>query len=65
VSEPLPPALTVGIAPRFIELAARGIVRLPERQPSRDWYMGELPKPSGKLTNDAVDALLEERRSGR
>jgi prevent-host-death family protein len=59
------PAPTVGIAPRFIELAQRGVVRLPDRQTSRDWYRGELPKPSGKLANDAVGALLEERRSGR
>lgn len=59
-----PPA-TRGIQPRFIDLAERGIVTLPDREPTSDWFKGELPRPKGKLGDAAVDALLDERRGGR
>ena len=59
------PAAGRGVSPRFIELAERGAVVLPEREPTASWLEGDLPRPSGKLSNDAVDALLDDRRSGR
>lgn len=59
------PAPTRGIPPRFIELAQRGIVKLPDREPNTEWLKGDLPRPKGKLGNAAVEALLEERRGGR
>lgn len=59
------PPSTAGIPPRFIELAERGLVKLPLREPTTDWLAGERPRPKGPLSNAAVDALIEERRSGR
>lgn len=54
-----------GVPPRMLELAERGVVKLPERQPTahRD---DDLPPPVRlKKGVSAVEALLEERRSGR
>lgn len=59
------PPHTRGIPPRLIELAERGLVRLPNREPTVEWLQGHLPRLKGKLSNALVDALLEERRSGR
>lgn len=66
------PASTRGIAPRFIDLAERGLLSLPEREPSHDWLRGRLPRPhgtgargAGGAGHAAVDALLNERRDGR
>ena len=59
------PASTEGIPTRFIELAERGIVKLPDREPSNDWHKGPLVRPKGQLSSAGVDALIEERRSGR
>jgi prevent-host-death family protein len=54
-----------GVAPRFIELAERGLVTLPDREPTPAWFEGTLPRPRGALANAAVDAVLDERRTGR
>ena len=59
------PALTKGVPPRFVDLAERGLVKLPEREPTTSWFRGTLPRPKGRLANAAVDALIEERRGGR
>jgi prevent-host-death family protein len=66
VARLVPPAAPVrGIPPRFIELAERGVVKLPEREPSADWD-DDLPAPARVSKGaSAVEALLEERRSGR
>ena len=53
-----------GIPAGFIELAERGVVTMPEREPG-EWHRGALPRPRGALANAAVDALLDERREGR
>ena len=54
-----------GVAPRFIELAERGLVTLPEREPTTAWFEGTLPRPRGAIGNAAVDAILDDRRTGR
>jgi antitoxin (DNA-binding transcriptional repressor) of toxin-antitoxin stability system len=59
------PTTTAGIPPRFIDLAERGVVTLPEREPPDDWYAATLPRPKGERSDAAVEALLEERRSSR
>ena len=65
VAQLVAPPSSRGIPPRLIGLAERGVVRLPERQPDATWGKGPLPslrRPSG---NAAVDALIDERRTGR
>lgn len=59
------PPSTAGIPPRFIEMAERGLIKLPDREPSGEWLKEPLPQPNGPLDNAAVDAVIEERRSGR
>lgn len=59
------PAPTAGIPPRFIEMAQRGIIKLPDKQPTSDWTWEKLPVVGDPTTNAAVEALLEERRTGR
>jgi antitoxin (DNA-binding transcriptional repressor) of toxin-antitoxin stability system len=54
-----------GVPARFIEMAQRGVVTLPEREPTGEWLEGPLPRPKGPLANRAVEALLDDRRSGR
>lgn len=58
------PASTRGVSPRFIELAERGLLSLPDREPTADWLRGRLPRPNGPLGNAGVDALIDERRGG-
>jgi prevent-host-death family protein len=64
VARLVPPASTAGIPVKMIELAERGLVTLPEREPT-DWFKGPLAKLTGKSGMTAVDALLDERRTGR
>lgn len=62
------PAAGRGVPPRFIELAERGLVTLPSREPDASWLEGKLPRlrgARGLKGESIVDALLEERRSGR
>lgn len=54
-----------GVPSRFIDLAERGLVTLPEREPTDVWFEGPVPRPRGKLGNAAIDAILDERRTGR
>ena len=66
VARLVPPAAQVrGIPPQFHELAERGLVKLPEREPITNWDE-HLPAPPrlGKGVS-AVKALLEERRTAR
>ena len=58
------PAPVAGVPPQFIELAERGVLRLPDREPS-DWFEGVLPRGQGNADDAAVEALLEERSAGR
>jgi antitoxin (DNA-binding transcriptional repressor) of toxin-antitoxin stability system len=58
------PPSTAGIPPRFIEMAQRGILKLPEVQPSAKFFRGPLPRPVDPTRNDAVEAVIEERRTG-
>jgi prevent-host-death family protein len=58
-----PPAPTRGVTSAAVELAQRGRLVLPERQPSARWL--ELPRPRARGKNSALRALLEERESGR
>ncbi|MGH7655913.1 MAG: hypothetical protein ACREN6_14750 [Gemmatimonadaceae bacterium] len=49
----------------YSELAERGLVTLPDREPTPAWFEGTLPRPRGALANAAVDAVLDERRTCR
>jgi prevent-host-death family protein len=64
VARIVPPAPTAGIPAWAIELAQRGVLKLPELEPTSAWYE-DLPRPRGQPSNAIVDALIEERRSGR
>ncbi len=66
VAQLVPPKAQVhGIPVRFLDLAERGAVKLPEREPMVDWDDG-LPSPPRLAKGaSAVEALLEERRTGR
>lgn len=59
------PASTSGVPSRFIDLAERGLVRLPEEEPTSAWDREEPPPPKLRRGASAVQALLDERRSGR
>ncbi len=59
------PAQVRGVPARFIELAERGVVRLPEREPRSDWDRDLPPAPRLEKGASVLEALLEERRSGR
>jgi len=68
VAQLLPPAAQVrGIPARFLELSERGIVKLPEREPKANWDDDDdVPAPPRLAKKmSAVEALLEERRTGR
>jgi len=66
VARLVPPAAQVrGIPARFLELAGRGVVKLPEREPCANWD-DDLPAPPRLAKGvSAVEVLLKERRSGR
>jgi prevent-host-death family protein len=66
VARLVPPAAQIrGIPPRFLELAERGVLKLPERPPKAGGD-DDLPPPVRlKKGVSVVEALLEERRSGR
>src|SRR5450755_13608 len=55
-----PPAPTRGIPPAAIELAQRGMLILPDREPGGDWAHG-LPRPAVAVGGSAVAALLADR----
>lgn len=57
-----PPVTSKGLPPRVLELARRGIVKLPTRPLSLEWL--NLPRPKLKNGASVVAALLEERESG-
>jgi prevent-host-death family protein len=65
VARLVPPATTTGVPARAIDLAQRGVLTLPEREPTSHWFKGALPRPKGKSGMSAVEALIEERRTGR
>ena len=66
VARLVPPAAQVrGMPPQFHELAERGLVKLPEREPRTNWDE-DLPSPPRLEKGvSAVKALLEERRTAR
>jgi prevent-host-death family protein len=66
VARLVPPAEQIrGIPQRFVDLAERGVLKLAERQPNAG-EDDDLPPPVRlKKGVSAVEALLEERRSGR
>jgi prevent-host-death family protein len=66
VAQLVPPATQVrGISPRFLELADRGVVKLPELEPRARWDQDLPAPPRLEKRTSAVEALLEERRTGR
>lgn len=65
VAQLVAPAATAGISAPFIDLAERGLVRLPEQEPTPDWDDEEPAPPKFRKGASAVQALLDERRSGR
>ncbi len=66
VAQLVPPTAQIhGIPVRFLDLAERGIVKLPDRAPTLDWD-DDLPAPPRLAKGaSALEALLEERRAGR
>jgi prevent-host-death family protein len=54
-----------GVPPRMLELADRGVIKLPDREPRVEWDHGLPSPPRLQKGASAVEALLEERRSGR
>jgi prevent-host-death family protein len=52
-----------GIPASAVELAQRGLLRLPERPLTADWDKG-LPLPKPTAGGSVLRALLEERDSG-
>jgi prevent-host-death family protein len=66
VARLVPPAVPVrGIPVGFLELAEQGLIKLPEREPSRTWDADLPPAPRLGKNASAVEALLDERRTGR
>ena len=66
VARLVPPAAQVrGIPQRILDLAERGIVKLAERDPTADWDRDLPPAPRLKKGVSVLEALLEERRTGR
>lgn len=66
VARLVPPMARVrGVPVRFVDLAEQGVVRLPEREPTRNWDVGLPDAPRLAKDISAVEALLEERRTGR
>ena len=59
------PAPTAGVPARFIDLAERGLVRLAELEPTPTWDQSEPAPPKLRRGASAVQALIDERRSGR
>lgn len=64
VARLVPPPPTRGITPKAIDLAQRGLLVLPEKAPNLDWLRLPLPRLRAGAPS-IVDALLEERESGR
>jgi prevent-host-death family protein len=62
VARIVPPPPTRGVSPQAIDLAQRGLLALPERQPNSGWLSDEWPRAKGKAS--AVRALLDERDTG-
>ncbi|MEP7344647.1 MAG: type II toxin-antitoxin system prevent-host-death family antitoxin [Gemmatimonadaceae bacterium] len=58
-----PPAAARGIPAAAVELAQRGRLVLPERQPTAKWL--DLPRPKARGKASALRALLDERDSAR
>src|SRR5205809_998502 len=52
-----------GIPATAITLAQQGLITLPEQPPNARWLDLPLPRLEGRAS--AVDALLEERQTGR
>lgn len=65
VAQLVAPAPTAGVSARFIHLAERGLVRLPEQVPTPAWDRLEPAPPRMRKGASAVQLLLDERRSGR
>ena len=63
VAKLVPVRMGAGVPDRVVALAQQGLVRLPEQLPRADWL--DLPWPEVKPGPSAVDALIDERRSGR
>lgn len=57
------PPPTAGISASAIELAQRGVIVLPERQPSGSWAEGVAPRVSEGWS--VARALIDERSEGR
>lgn len=62
VAQLVPPPTLTGLPPQLAGLAERGLVKLPDHAPTTDWLKGALARPSGKLSNAAIDAIIDERR---
>ena len=56
---------TRGIPPRAIELAQRGLLRLPDVEPTEEWFRNLPPAPKLPDGVSAVAMLLEDRENDR
>ena len=63
VARLVPPPPTRGLSSRAVDLAQRGLIVLPEKQPSTAWMQGRWPRAKAK--GSAVRALLDEREDSR
>ena len=63
VAQLVPPAPVRGMPASAIDLAQRGLLRLPERPLTPEWADG-LPLPRPAPGGSVLRALLEERESG-
>lgn len=59
VARLVPPPPTRGVSPQAVDLAQRGLLVLPGKQPSTDWLNARWPRL--KRGASAVRALAEER----
>jgi prevent-host-death family protein len=63
VARLVPPANVRGLSPAVLELAQRGLLRLPDKTLSPDWS-AKLPRPQLRKGKSAVQDVIAERRSG-
>ena len=64
VARLVPPANVQGVPPAAVDLAARGLLRLPETALSPDWSSKLPARPRLRKGASVLKALIEERESG-
>ena len=65
VAQIVPLVPTKGLSSASIELARRGLLKLPEVAPAIAWDKGLVPAARLSRGKSAVDELIQQRRSGK